>query len=286
MFHRPTRALALAAAVALVAAACGGDDSDTTSTATTAADSTAGTGTTAMEMELPPYAADMKIDVSSPSAGATLTANEIEVNVTASGFDLACDQAGKPLAEGAGHYHVLLDKSLVDMYCTETATISMQNVEPGPHTLEIVPAINDHAEVLENAKEIDFDYQPTSPLALVEDVADPGTPSIKIVSPKAGDVVSGDFDVVVEISNFTASCDLYGKPGVAGYGHWHVNLDSTSGPMMGMGTMLGMSCENVFHASTAGLSTGETHSVIALLVDNGHAPFVDMVSDEVEVTIG
>jgi hypothetical protein len=239
-----------------------------------------------MQMELPPYAANMKLDVNSPSAGKTLTSNEIQVSVKASGFDLSCDQAGKPLVEGKGHYHVLLDKSLINMYCSPTATISMQNVKPGKHELEVVPALNDHAEVMDNAKVIDFDYRPSQALPEIADVPNPGKPSIKIVSPKPGAVVSGNFDVAIQVGNFKNSCDLYGKPGVAGYGHWHVNLDTATGPMMGMGTMLGMSCDTTFRASTAGLKSGETHSVIALLVDNGHAPFAQMVADEVEVKIG
>ncbi len=98
--------------------------------------------------------------------------------------------------------------------------------------------------------------------------------------------MSGAFDIVVAVTNFNLSGDLMGKPGLAGYGHWHVNLDSTSGPMMGMASMLGMSGTTVFHASTAGLSAGERHTLIALLTDNGHAPFSPMVADKVDVTVG
>lgn len=111
-----------------------------------------------------------------------------------------------------------------------------------------------------------------SPLPEIGDAASTGTPSIKIVSPKPGDVVKGDFDVVVEVTSYDLNCDLYGKPRLFGIGHYHVNLDSTTGPMMGMGTMLGMGCTTTFTASTEGLATGETHTVIALLADNGHAP--------------
>jgi len=92
--------------------------------------------------------------------------------------------------------------------------------------------------------------------------------------------------VVVQLSDFDASCALLGKPDVAGYGHWHLNLDSVSGPMMGMGTMLGMSCQQVFHAPAQGLTPGQTHDLIALLVDNGHAPLHPAVEDKVQVTIG
>ncbi len=134
------------------------------------------------------------------------------------------------------------------------------------------PAINDHAEVHVNEVEFSFTYAPMSPLPEIGDAASTGTPSIKIVSPKPGDVVKGDFDVVVEVTSYDLNCDLYGKPRLFGIGHYHVNLDSTTGPMMGMGTMLGMGCTTTFTASTEGLATGETHTVIALLADNGHAP--------------
>lgn len=282
--------VAVIAAVAIVATACGSSDSGEASSATTteaAAITVAETTETTMAMmPLPDSAKDMKLTLSSPSADQVVTGNEVSITVEASGFDLSTDYAGKPLADGQGHYHILLDKSLVDMSGSTTDTVSMQNVKPGKHTIEVVPAINDHAEVMENMQSFEFDYQPTAPLPEITDIADAGEPSVTIVSPKPGDTVSGEFDVVVEVKNFENSCDLYGKPGVAGYGHWHVNLDSTSGPMMGMGTMLGMSCTNTFKASTAGLNAGDTHSVIALLVDNGHAPFAQPVQDQVDVKVG
>ncbi len=223
-------------------------------------------------MPMQPGAEKMKVSVTSPANGATVTGNEVVLKVSATGYDLACDLAGKPVKEGKGHYHVEIDKSLVNMYCTPEASISLQNVKPGKHTLTVLPAQNDHAEVHENESSIEINYQPTGAKPEIKDATSAGKPSIRITSPKAGDTVSGKFDVVVEIKNYNLSCDLYGKPAVAGYGHWHLNLDSTSGPMMGMGTMAGMSCETVFHASTEGLASGSTHSLITLLLDNGHAP--------------
>jgi hypothetical protein len=286
MVRLPIRVATLAAAVALIAAACGGDD-DTGSAASPTTEEESSSTTAAGEEEMPPlpdYAANYKATITSPASGFVLTENTLDVTVTVEGFELSCDQAGKPLAEGVAHYHLLLDKSLINMYCTPNAAVSMQNVEPGTHELEVVPALNDHAEVLDNAQTIEFDYEPTNPLPVITDETNPGEPSITLTSPQDGDTVSGQFDVVVEIANLEPSCDLFGKPAVAGYGHWHVNLDSSTGPMMGMGTMLGMSCETVFHASTAGLQAGEPHSVIALLTDNGHAPL--NIEDQVEVTIG
>lgn len=275
---------ALVGALALTAAACGGSKSSHQASPTT----TAGGATTTMAMmPLPPGAENMKAAITSPADGTKVTGNSVTVGVSTSGYQDTCDLAGKPeVTAQVGHYHVLIDKSLVNMFCTPQAVVSLQNVKPGTHTLEVVPALNDHAEVEMNATSMTFDYEPTNPMPVLTDATFPAKPSIKILSPAPGSTVKGAFDVVVQWANFNMSCDLLGKPAVAGYGHWHLNMDSTSGPMMGMGTMFGMSCEKVFHATTDGLKTGEKHTLIALLVDNGHAPLMPEVDDKVDVTIG
>jgi hypothetical protein len=56
--------------------------------------------------------------------------------------------------------------------------------------------------------------------------------------------------------------------------------------MGGMGSMAGMSCTNVLHTTTQGLKSGETHTLIALLADDSHAPLNPPVEDKVEVKIG
>jgi len=286
-----------AVGTALIAAACGGSSSKSatptskpaitqaTQAAVKAPTTAAASAATPAAMPMQPGAEKMKVAISSPANGAKVTTNDVTLDIAATGFDLTCDLAGKPVQEGKGHYHVEIDKSLVNMYCTPQAKISLQNVKPGMHTLTVLPAQDDHAEVHENAASVTIDYEPTSPLAEIKDASVTAKPSMKIISPKAGDTVSGNFDIVVEVQNFNLSCDLFGKPAVAGYGHWHLNLDSTSGPMMGMGTMAGMSCQTVFHASTAGLTPGSTHTLIPLLLDNGHAPLEPAVSDKVEVKI-
>jgi len=57
-----------------------------------------------------------------------------------------------------------------------------------------------------------------------------------------------------------------------------------TGPMMGMGGMLGMSCTTTFSGTTKGLQAGTTHTLFALLTDNGHAPIG--VSDSIDFTVG
>ncbi len=190
-----------------------------------------------MGMMMQPGADKMKVSVQSPADGSTITRNSLRLRVATSGYHASCALAGKPNQKGQGHYHVLLDKALVNMYCTGTAAVSLQNVKPGPHTLTVVPAQNDHAEIENNAASIKIDYAPSRGVAEMTSPAVEGKPAIKIVSPKAGATVSGSFEVVVQVTNFNLSCDLFGRPDVAGYGHWHLNLDSMTGPMMGMMTM-------------------------------------------------
>ena len=286
------------AALALAAAACSssGPPSAAAAHATSSMPETSSSmpmASSSMSMGggmLPMGAGHMHVTIVSPAAGTTVTSNSVTVHVQVSGYRDTCALAGKQMmgmeATTTGHYHVLLDGALVNMYCTPAAVVSLQNVKPGMHTLTVVPALDDHAEVTKNARSVMFDYAPASPLPALAAVTTTGQPSITIVSPAPGATVAGSFTVTVRVSNFRSSCVLFGKPNLDGYGHWHLNLDSLSGPMMGMAGMMGMSCQNVIHVSTIGLHSGETHTLIAVLVGNGHAPLMPEVIDKVNVTIG
>jgi hypothetical protein len=106
----------------------------------------------------------MHVTITSPAAGAKVTGNSVTVHVQVSGYKDTCALAGRPLmgamAAATGHYHVLLDGSLINMFCTPAAVVSLQNVKPGMHTLTVVPALDDHAQVTANARSIKFDYAP------------------------------------------------------------------------------------------------------------------------------
>lgn len=268
-----------AAAFAVVLAACGGASSPT---ATPKMSGMGGMG----EMSMQPGAANMNVKITSPASGTVITANSFDVAVTTSGYDDTCDLAGKADEPGKGHYHINLDNELVNMFCTPTATISLQNVKAGMHKISAIPAQDDHAEVEANTNSITIDYEPTSPLPTIAAASFPAKPSIRILSPQPGAVVSGSFDVTVQIQNFNNNCELFGKPPLAGYGHWHAAIDTPTGGAMGMGTMLGMSCTNTFHATTAGLTSGSRHMIYALLVDDTHSPLSPLVDSMVQVTIG
>jgi hypothetical protein len=211
-----------------------------------------------------------QLAILSPSPGAVVHGNSVSWAIRLSHFKLDCPLAGTPNKMGAGHIHVMLDGSLVNMYCSTRDTVSLQNVKPGMHTLEILAAENDHTDDMKSAHKVSFDYQPAKALPPITG-ENTGAPSIKILSPAPGSTVHDGFALAVAPKNFEFSCALYGKPDVAGYGHWHINVDSTSKGMMGMGTMLRMSCARTFHVQTAGITPGR-HTFYAILEDNQHAP--------------
>src|SRR6516164_8667518 len=85
------RIFALLAAVALLAGACASNPSPTTTGTTPAPQATP---TSAM-MQLPSYAKDMKITITSPTNGTKVTASSVTVQVAVSGYTSTCDLAGK-----------------------------------------------------------------------------------------------------------------------------------------------------------------------------------------------
>src|SRR5919201_1806 len=194
-----------------------------------------------------------KLSVLTPKSGTDVSSNAVSTLVRITNFRVDCRFAGTANRKGIGHYHIELDHSLINMFCGPRASVSMQNVAPGRHTLQFIPAADDHADDMKAAKSVTFVYKPAKPLPTIGPAHFPGKPSITILSPKSGTTVHGDFDLTVAVKNFHVSCALYGKADVTGYGHWHANVDSTTMGMGGMGTMLGMSCAHTFHVSVAGI---------------------------------
>ena len=213
------------------------------------------------------------LKVLSPTTGTTLTGNTLSTLVRITHFNVDCRYAGTANRKGIGHYHIELDKSLINMFCTPRGQVSMLDVKPGRHTVQFIPAADDHADDMKAMKQISVTYKPSHPLPAAKPLTFPGKPSVRIVSPKPGSTVHGGFNFVVAVKNFRLSCALYGKARVKGYGHWHANVDSTSKGMMGMGTMLGMSCARSFHVSLVGIKAGR-HTFFAILEDNKHVPSI------------
>jgi plastocyanin len=206
--------------------------------------------------------------------------NRLDLAVQPVGFELSVT-AGTPPVEGQGHYHVILDAGLINMFTTPEASVSLQNVLAGPHTLMVVPAMNDHMEAMEGALAIDFDYQPAEPLPEISAVTQGASaPTVSIVSPAPGDEVSGALQIVVTTTDFALSEELLGKANVEGFGHWHLFLDAAEG----MSTLAGMSGTDTVTIDTSALSPGP-HTSIAVLTDNLHAPLDPMVMAMAQVEV-
>lgn len=264
------RAIGAVTTAALTVVACGG--SSATSPASPSPH---------MAMEVPPWAMAMKVTIQSPANGARISDNTVPIHVSVSGFQPTCASGFAPV-QGLGHYHLLIDKSLVDMFCAPEVTLSMQNLQPGTHTITAQPALTNHMDVEMNASSVSIDYEPTHPLAALTAATFPSAPSIKILSPAKGAQLAGNFDLEVQVSNYNLSCALEGKPDVEGYGHWHVNLETLNSGMMGMETMARMSCQSVLQMNTQGFPLGH-HLLIVYLADDQHAPLMPEVMDSVDV---
>jgi hypothetical protein len=207
-----------------------------------------------------------KIAVLSPMNGEVVTGNALTTRVAISSFHVDGMLAGKAPRSGVGHYHIHLDGVLVNAYGAPQAAISLQNVEPGKHTLTFVLAQNNHTELAGTARNVTFSYEPAKPLPTITPATFSGKPSIRIVSPANGATVHGSVPVRVAVRNFNLSAALFGKPDVAGYGHWHVFLDTPSMP-----TMMGMTAAKTFRVSLKGVTSGK-HKIFAVLADDFHAP--------------
>jgi hypothetical protein len=251
------------AAAALLAAGCGSSDKGEKAAKTAVPAKPAAP-------KMPSVDTGAELTVASPKPGAVVRTNAVPFDVRLSKFKVDCRFAGTPNRAGIGHYHVELDGALINMFCGDRDRVSLQNVAPGKHTLTFIPADDQHTDDLKAERKVSFTYRPSNaPREITGE--EQGKPSIRILSPKPGATVHGGFDLTVQPKDFEFSCALYGKKNVDGYGHWHANVDSTTKGMMGMATMLGMSCQRTFHVSLAGIDPGP-HTFFAILEDNQHAP--------------
>jgi hypothetical protein len=164
------------------------------------------------------------LSVLSPAGGTVVSGQGVPFGVSVSNFLVDCSSAGTHDRAGVGHYHLTIDGSLVNMYYEPNGEVSMLDVTPGKHILGFIPATNEHADV----------YQPAAAPATVAPLHLVRRPQIDVLSPKPRETVSGTLTMHIAVKNFRLSCAMYGKPGGAGYGHWHLNVDSTTMGMMEM----------------------------------------------------
>lgn len=100
--------------------------------------------------------------------------------------------------------------------------------------------------------------------------AQEGGPSLEIVSPAPGAVVTTDaIDVEVKVNNFDLNCAEVGRPDADGTGHVHVMLDG-----MTMATLTNFYCSETFSISGVGVAPGK-HMLIIDLASNTHMDMME-----------
>lgn len=257
------------------------------------------------------------IEVVSPQPGDTVTSDDIAVEVAVSDFTVDCAKAGRPNEDGVGHIHVMIDgmsmAQLANFYCGDSFTIPGDGLTPGEHTLIVDLSTNDHLDMMDTAKEVEFTFEPANPVALPE-AEDLGMPGVELVSPTeedaaslaaAGETVPAIFTIEVNPVNFEPSEDLEGKQNVPGYGHWHVFVDTPMGGMMmeeeemagtpmaegeeemhmmAMGGMILMPGTNSFEVDLTEWGPGE-HTIFIEPVQNDHTSFAEFGHAEFTVTV-
>jgi hypothetical protein len=231
-----------------------------------------------------PGADDMRVAIVSPTDGSTFSDNVFRLAVDTNGFDLSLAGMGKGDVAGQGHLHVYLDDVLVNYYATPNINISMQNKEPGAHTIKVVPSQNSHREIEENAETIEVNWQPTSPPPVVQPANFAGEPTVQILEPEPDATVGDAVRVRINVKSFNLSSDLMGKDGVDGYGHWHVHLATGTPDDDDPGSLLAMGATRDFTLNTSALEKGAIYTVVVQLTENGHAPIAG-ASDQIQIRI-
>src|SRR5688572_1768837 len=231
-----------------------------------------------------PGADDMRVAVVSPTDGSTFSNNEFALVVDTNGFDLSTAGMGKGDVAGQGHLHVYLDDVLVNYYATPNINISMENKEPGTHTIKVVPSQNSHREIDENAETIEVNWQPTSPPPVVQPANFAGEPTVQILDPQPDANVGDSVRVRINVKSFNLNADLMGKDGVDGYGHWHVHLATGTPDDDDPGSLLAMGAVKDFTLNTSGLEKGAIYTFVVQLTENGHSP-ISGASDQIQIRV-
>ena len=234
---------------------------------------------------------NISIRILEPTSGQVITDSSMSVYVRTSGFQLDARFAGTPANTEIGHFHMIVDGRLVDMSPSvrngNKDAISMVGLQPGDHVLTIVPAGNDHQELMAAAVSVPFTY--AGPY-LPEPAGYTGSEvsSIALTGPADGSTIQGStVTLTADIQNFVLCGDCYGKDNVTGQGHWHIFVDLPAAamtPMAMMPYMKTMASEPTQEVSLKGLDAGP-HTFTAVLVGNDHMPFMPTAMTSVTLNV-
>jgi hypothetical protein len=224
--------------------------------------------------------------VVSPADGATVTTNDIPVQLEVGNFALDGAAFGRPAQTGSGEVLAFVDGAtiaqLTNFYSTDSLVVAGDGLAPGPHTLTFLLASSSHEPIMATAQQVTIDFRPPQPVPLP--VANyTGEPALALVSPEDGATVASSFEVQVRPTNFTPATALEGKTNVPGYGHYHVWVDTAEMPASLAGLAL-MPGTNGFTLDLSAWGEGE-HTIRIEPAQNDHTMYDPATAVTFTVTV-
>ena len=213
------------------------------------------------------------IRVVAPRNNATVSGNQMVVEVRVENFTLNPMAIGKPASPGEGHWYTYVDGKFAGLSTDDVVSIpndTYPTLAAGKHTIRVELRNNDHTPVAgaEGAEirvtipsKSAMHYAPVS-----------GRPGIKILVPHDHTAVSSYLIVWFKVRGFKGSPMGLGTAAKAGQGNWHLYVDGKLGA--------------VSTSSVADLRlTPGKHTLKATLHNNDFAPVAGASGDQVAVTV-
>jgi hypothetical protein len=138
---------------------------------------------------------------------------------------------------------------------------------------------------------VTINYQPLTAKAAPQANPSSGAPEVSIVWPPNGATLGPVFTLQVTKKNFTPSLELEGKPNLAGFGHYHVFVDTMGmsgmgmeGGMTSMAGMVGMPGSDTIPVDLSAWPSGQ-HSITVEPVQDDHTPIPGAIPGMVTITL-
>src|SRR5262249_25413231 len=213
------------------------------------------------------------IRIVAPRDKATVSGNQMVVEVRVQDFRLNPVAIGKPASLGEGHWYVYVDGKFAGLSADEVVSIpndAYPSLAAGPHTIKVELRNNDHTPVDgAESPEIRVTIPPKSAMHYAPG---PGRPGIKILVPHDHSAVSAYLVVWVKVRGFKGSPMGLGTAAKTGEGNWHLYVDGKLGAV------------STSSVADIRLARGK-HMLKATLHNNDFAPVAGASGDQVAVTV-
>lgn len=213
------------------------------------------------------------IQIVAPRNGATISGTQMVVEVRVADFILNGPAIGRAGVPGQGHWQAYVDGTLAGLSADDVVSIPNDTypaLGPGRHVIKVELRHNDYTPVAgAKSAEVTVRIPERSPMRYAPA---PGSPGIKILSPRNHAKTSPDVIVWVRIQGVKQNPLAIGKAAAPGEGYWRLFAD---------GAVAGLSASSVADVQ---LARGK-HTLRAVLYNNDHTPLRGASSDQIAITV-